>query len=178
MRLNDWAVEARDRLLQADIKNPEKLTRPELKAKREEARPARPAERSSSGLTKFEATYPAALKPWAKLERLTLQAKHDADPNAVAADLFTLLGDAPLAVPGEDDEVTVDRALSLALQGPRRGPRPCTPRPARRPRPRPSSACASSSTPASRPSPRPTAGSGPCTTCSSPSTARRTSKPR
>ena len=115
MRLSDWAVQARSALLQAEIKNPERLTRPELKAKRDEATRQARGE-AIDRLTKFEATAPAALKPWARLERLTLQARHDADPNAVAAEVFTLLGAAPLAAPGEDDEVTADQALSLALQ--------------------------------------------------------------
>ncbi len=115
MRLTDWAVQARNAALQAEITNPERLTRPELKAKRDEAT------RQARGevidrLTKFEAMAPAPLKPWAKLERLTLQAKHDADPNALAADLFALLGTAPLAAPGEDDEVTAGQAIALALQ--------------------------------------------------------------
>ncbi len=116
-QVNDWAMQARNAVLQGDIKNPERLTRPELKAKREEAlRQARGE--LIDRLMKLEAAYPAPLKPWAKLERLTLQARHDADPNAVAAELFALLGAAPVAPPTEDAEVEVtpEQALALELQ--------------------------------------------------------------
>lgn len=115
MQLDDWSLQTRTVALQAEVKNPERLTRPELKAKlAETTRQARGE--LIDRLTKREATYPAALKPWATLERLTVQARHDADPNAIAAELFTLLGAAPLAAPAEDAEVTPTQALAFELQ--------------------------------------------------------------
>ena len=117
MALDNWAFAARNQSLQAEIKHPERLTRPELQAKRDEVTRAARGE-VIDRLSKFEATAPAALKPWVTLERLTFQARQKLDPNAIAAGLFALVGDKPAVAPDPESEVelTPEHALSLELQ--------------------------------------------------------------
>ena len=115
MRLDDWALQARDAQLQGELKHPERLTRLELKAKREAATRQARGELVAR-LARREAAYPAPLKSWATLERLTLQAKHGVDPNAIAAGVFALLGEAPLPAPAGDADPTPAQALARDLE--------------------------------------------------------------
>jgi predicted Zn-dependent protease len=122
MQLNDQAVTKRNAHLESELKNPEKLTRPELKAKREENN--RQARNEVIAILKArETTYPEALRAWTQLERLYLEARHLTDLKPFTAEVLKLLGDKPLSLAKEEDKVDwdkveiQDRLLSLAMYG-------------------------------------------------------------
>ncbi|MGL6075908.1 MAG: VIT domain-containing protein [Fimbriiglobus sp.] len=126
MQLNDATLQRRDAQLQGELTNPEKLTRPELKTKREElSRQARGE--LIARLKKLEDNYPELLRQWVKLDRLDFETRHETkDFSAITAEILKTLGDKPLSLPDPDDEEAMvklellplyaqDRLVSLAM---------------------------------------------------------------
>jgi predicted Zn-dependent protease len=124
-RLTDRMVLARYESARKDIEQPEKLTRVELLKKQAEllqkARTGyaeRLAKAEGEGIEKRP-----WLNPWLKAERLFLLARADADPKALAVEVWQFLGDAPAvrtqpAEPSDAlplDEILLDRHLTMAL---------------------------------------------------------------
>lgn len=96
-RLTDRMIPARQAALDKQIENPEKLTRMELRAKREEIHKLVRRE-FAERLQKEIATQPAELAPWLAIERLDLVIGLAQDLPRAADDCWEKLGPKPLPV--------------------------------------------------------------------------------
>jgi len=97
-RLTDRMIPARQEELDKKIENPEKLTRLELRAKREEIQKLVQRE-FAERLQKEIAAQPAELAPWLAIERLDLVIKLAQDLPRAADDCWEKLGPKPLLMP-------------------------------------------------------------------------------
>jgi predicted Zn-dependent protease len=101
-RLTDRIVAARYEALMAKVKQPENLTRTELRKKQEEARKqsrAAYADRLRQEIDKHGKT----LAPWLTAECVYLDVRLGRDPKRAAAECWAILGDAPPATAEEPD---------------------------------------------------------------------------
>jgi predicted Zn-dependent protease len=110
LRLGDAMVRARFNAAMLKVEHPEKLTRTELRARREEnLRQARQG--LADRLRQAAATAPEKLIPWITVERLYLDVLAGRGLDRVAAECWELLGPRPPRADSQDPLAAIDRLL-------------------------------------------------------------------